>query len=896
MIRLTELASNQGTIAKKYNITADGSVAVTAAPAIYDAVARNVSLEFDELASYLDRLAKSPDKCLLLGVHGEEGEEYNLTTVDNVKSKPGWISRTLEFFNWANSGSVALIYLDFDSDAPDALRQQFLRELDVILRDALIGETQGQRTRICRWLRPSTSASVRINGRAGNGLHVFIPVKKCTNELVKLIHKFCWLTSSDYRNHKISKAGSITSESLIDPAVGSPERVVYSSDALVEGPEEYYEFVDRTCSYQPGGVLDAEIAVGILRDLTADFEKEWALYKRSHENDREVIAAKEAWIDEQVAKNIAMGMSEKDATKSAKSLSNSILLSNVVLRRTTGEEVAVRDILADPDAWINKSKFNDPVKNEEGRNVGMIMGRPESPFLHSFNHGGVKYTLTWTYEDLDAWIDAATDGEIEDWIGIHLSNAELNDLQMEKLVKKTAKKLDLSAVAVRKDVKAKVAAKPAIKTSEVDDSEEFETGCRYGYALEPDCSHGSIMADYIRNTGECKCYGGRLYAWEGGTIWQEHTKSYIIKNLCNNYDHANLCQTYSHYSQIAQMIVVESNQAVLRWNEAPGFPCSDGFYLVADEKVERVEYSKDLFCRFKMGFKPDFSMQTPLFDRIIANVDNPVLFQQLCGLALSGYLNKMQKVFCMFGEGGAGKGTVSDILAAMLPADRLTSVALNQLNDEKYRALIAQSRVNFTSEVKKKRIDITGLKEITGGGLITARSLYKDPFKFYSNCSFIVSMNNFFPLDPIGAETERRFGHSIVRFMKKHGEQIDDLAQMIIDSELPGILAWAIQGVRLYFEHGLEDQMSMEMYSRWIASTDPVSLFLEENVIMAGPRESVVRAELWKKFQTFCSESGYADWKKGDFFAELDKNSKIGPIKKTHGEYRIYRMAWLKNV
>jgi len=893
-IRLTELTSRQGTIAKKYQISPDGEVNIISAPAIYSGIAKNIELTFDNVSEYLDNLAKSPEKCLLLGVCGKTGEEFNLTTAENSKREQGTIARTLEFFNWCNSGNISLLYLDFDSDAPDALRQRFLKELDVILHDALIGETSGQRARICRWLRPSTSSSVEINGKRGNGLHVFLPVKKCSSELIKLIHKFCWLTSPDYRGYKVSKAGSITSESLIDPAVGSPERVVYSSDALVEGPAEYYRHIDRTCNYQPGGVIDAELAVGILRELTVDFEKEWGIYKRSKETAPDVVAAKSAWILERVEKNTESGMSEKEAKKSAQSLSNSILLSSVVLRRTDGTEVRVSEILSNPDKWIGKDKFNDPVNCEPDRNVGKIMGQDTEPFLHSFNHGGVKYALKWTYEDLNDWLENSEQDVIEDWIGIHVANSDMNDIQLEKIAKSAAKQLDISVVAVRKDIKTRVVdKKPEDATGEPIDPE-----CMYGVAVSPEASHGDVMEDYVRNTGDCKTFGGSVYAWEGGTIWQEHTQRVIRKKLRSHYNHVKLCKTDGHYSSLVRMVVNDSDANVLQWEEAFGFPCSDGFYLIKDGKVEKVEYNKDLMCRFKMGIKPDFSMNTPLFDKILANIENPVLFQQLFGLAISGYLNKAQKVMVMKGMGGAGKGTISDIMMAMLPSNRITSVSLDQLNQEYYRAHIAQSRVNFSSEVRTgrgaKKIDITGLKEITGGGVINARFAYGVPFNFKSTCSFVISMNDNFSLHPVGPETERRFGHSMVQFTKHASmEEIVGLADMIIADELPGVLAWAIEGVKLYFQYGLEDSLSLELYKRWELSTDPVALFLDENVVVTGSvRDYIIRADMWKRFQEFCVTGGYGDWKKGDFFADLDKNSKIGPIKKSDGVWKVFRAKW----
>lgn len=896
MISITELTSHQGKISKRYTIEGDGSIKVNSAATIYSATAKTLEVSPEELAEYFDSLCSRHDTCITLGTPGEPGFESELVTSGSVESGAN-IARTKEFFSYPNSGATSICMLDFDTeDDSDQTRREFLADLDIILQDALIGEKGHERDTICKWIRPSSSGSCSLDGKVGTGLHVFIAVKGLSESLLTLIHRWCWLQGYSNKGFKITDAGSIRSESLIDSAVNGPERVVYTSDVLAdgEGVDEFYEAVERKCSYTPGGVLDNEIACGILEALTVDYDREWSMFKSRIENTEEVQEVKEAWKRKQIQKRVENGMTQKEARASVKNLEQKVLLSNESLLRNDGTEIYIRDILTNPDDWLGVNKFCDPIKREQHRNVGKIMGTEESPILHSFSHGGVLYKLQWNYEDLLEWIRTTPDDELEDWFAIHTANSILTTTQVGKIAKILAKRLEVAATDVKTDIKDQVKdnKEKGTVTPTREPDEVPEISGPEPTTLLPEATHGDVIDDYLRRVGECRGYGEGLYVWNGGTIWKHHNTGVIQKQLRADYNHLSRCSRVSDYKSLARAIIDEEGIRVERWDEEYGFPCSDGFYKVSDGKVVRDSYSKELNCRFKMGLKPDFGMKTPYWDKVIENVDNPILFQQLFGLSLCGYLPKMQKAFIMFGEGGTGKGTTEDVLSSMLPKIRLTSMKLEQLNEPKYMIQLADARINFTSEVKRKVVDLTGAKQAIGGGLITGRALFSDPVSFYSNCGFIISCNHFFPLSSIGSDIERRFGHSIVRFTRRQDSQIEGLAEMIIEDELPGVLAWAMDGVEGYFEYGIDDELSLDLFQRWISNVDPVALFLEENIVR-GRGAGIKRSDLWDRFKQFCEDGMYYKINKGQFLEEVEEI--LGTAKKYQGDMRYRNTAWIRD-
>jgi phage/plasmid-associated DNA primase len=219
---------------------------------------------------------------------------------------------------------------------------------------------------------------------------------------------------------------------------------------------------------------------------------------------------------------------------------------------------------------------------------------------------------------------------------------------------------------------------------------------------------------------------------------------------------------------------------------------------------------------------------------------------------------------------------------------------LDNLNDAVYRVQLADARINFTSEVGRKKLNLTGIKEAIGGGLLTGRALFQGPVQFYPNCSFVISMNHFFPLEESGSAVARRFGDTIVQFSKNHEEQIDNLAQIIIEHELPAVLRWAMDGVELFMECGLESLLSNELFGKWITSVDPVSLFIDEQIEFSYRIgiSGVKRGDLWKRFKDFCSDSGYYLVRKGDFFEQISHVKGMDKVVKMKGEATYVNAKW----
>ncbi len=174
----------------------------------------------------------SPNEALALGVLPEYERRYTLVT--NEKRTVTSIARTKEFFQFPRG--LGWMLLDLDAkDLPDEIIDRVAgRHLfDVILE--AVPELQS----VGYILRASSSAGVILPDGTHNpatGFHVWVLVQEANHipDILKTISDILWSRGLGFI--KVSKAGNLLERTLIDLAVGSPERLVFESDPIVEKP------------------------------------------------------------------------------------------------------------------------------------------------------------------------------------------------------------------------------------------------------------------------------------------------------------------------------------------------------------------------------------------------------------------------------------------------------------------------------------------------------------------------------------------------------------------------------------------------------------------------------------------------------------------------------------
>lgn len=180
--------------------------------------------------------------------------------------------------------------------------------------------------------------------------------------------------------------------------------------------------------------------------------------------------------------------------------------------------------------------------------------------------------------------------------------------------------------------------------------------------------------------------------------------------------------------------------------------------------------------------------------------------QRVAGYCLTGS-TKEHTMFLCVGDGRNGKSTLLNVLRKMMgdyadsaafatfDADR-KGEATNDLADLRGKRLVTVSETN-----EDKRLDEARVKAVTGGDPVKCRFLFQEFFAYTPTWKLFMAVNH---LPTIGGTDNGIWSRlHLIRFEQSFlGREDKDLETNLL-RELPGILNWALEGLKDYMAEGL---------------------------------------------------------------------------------------------
>jgi putative DNA primase/helicase len=244
------------------------------------------------------------------------------------------------------------------------------------------------------------------------------------------------------------------------------------------------------------------------------------------------------------------------------------------------------------------------------------------------------------------------------------------------------------------------------------------------------------------------------------------------------------------------------------------------------------------------------------------DTDQILFLQRAIGYALTGSTRE-QVMFILYGTGANGKSTLLNVLQAVLgdyaqstPATTLLvrpdGAATNDL------ARLAGARfVAATESEEGKRLAEALIKQMTGGDKLVARYLRQEFFEFVPVFKLFFATNH----KPVIRGTDlaiwRRI-HLIPFSVTIPPEQRDATLTERLIAEAPGILAWAVEGCRMWQARGLAPPASVQAATEGYRSDmDLLAQFLAE-CCAEGPagKYEVTHKELYKTYAEWADDAG----------------------------------------
>ena len=293
--------------------------------------------------------------------------------------------------------------------------------------------------------------------------------------------------------------------------------------------------------------------------------------------------------------------------------------------------------------------------------------------------------------------------------------------------------------------------------------------------------------------------------------------------------------------------------------------------------------SKQLACT------PDSGVGCPLWLKFLVEACSGEagmmdFLQRWAGYCLTGDV-RMHKFVYLWGPGGNGKSLFVETLKRLMGSYGVQAASdLFVKNTQKGHpdalARLAGARLVVVPEISGGgKWDVDLLKEVTGNELLVARYMYGANFTFPVTFK-IMSTGNHQPSFPggINPAIERRFIYG--KFENKPKVMDAGLADKFVP-EMPGILAWALEGLTKGFQaRGLDVPKSMIDAAReYFDESDPVLLWKTECMVQeVGAKVTV--GEMFKSWQSWALANSIYDWASIGMFGKMIRNKGLFKITK----------------
>lgn len=280
------------------------------------------------------------------------------------------------------------------------------------------------------------------------------------------------------------------------------------------------------------------------------------------------------------------------------------------------------------------------------------------------------------------------------------------------------------------------------------------------------------------------------------------------------------------------------------------------------QKEDGVTYILD--CEF------DPFATAPRFDAFLAEAlpDEAVrnFLQEFAGYTLLGD-TRHELAAWLIGEGGTGKGTFGVIMQAL--HRKTVALALDGLEGFKLCGLADASLV-YVDETPTSRINEQALKTAISGDLMQADIKNRDPISFAPTAKWIVNGNHLPPISDHTTGFWRRF--VIFPFNVKPAVKQPMLAEQIVDQELPGVLNWALTGLKRLLVRGGFPALPPAMQEFKDAAqrnADSVASWIDECEILIDEVAVRLKDDAYGYYSRWCRDHGLSPASSNKFWTRM---------------------------
>lgn len=282
-------------------------------------------------------------------------------------------------------------------------------------------------------------------------------------------------------------------------------------------------------------------------------------------------------------------------------------------------------------------------------------------------------------------------------------------------------------------------------------------------------------------------------------------------------------------------------------------------------KIVPVDYAPDADCpRFKKFLKE------VLIDQAVIS-----FVKRYSGYSATG-ITRERLFAILYGFGKNGKTTLVELIQDVL-GDYATNTDTETILTKRYQgvsndvAALKGTRCVSAAEVEKgRRLAESKIKQLTGSDTVTARFMFGEFFSFRPRFKLWLSTNN----KPVVQGTDDAIWDRIrlIPFTQRfEGNNADPKLPEKLREELPGILAWIVEGCLEWQEHGLgEPDSVLNATKQYRTEMDTLATFIDERCVL-GPACWALAERIYQHYSIWCDKSGEPKEPQKGFVARLSE-------------------------
>ena len=251
--------------------------------------------------------------------------------------------------------------------------------------------------------------------------------------------------------------------------------------------------------------------------------------------------------------------------------------------------------------------------------------------------------------------------------------------------------------------------------------------------------------------------------------------------------------------------------------------------------------------------------------------------------------NRLQKLLVLCGNGSNGKSVVLHILTEMLGRENVSHVSLEQLSGNFGLQPLLGKTANICGDLNELDGVAEGiLKQLTGQDNVTVNRKNIDSITMRPAIKLIYSTNTLPRFKDRSQGVWRRLMVMPFNVSIPQDQQNSELSQTL-ESELPGILNWAIEGLRRLLRQGRFTECSVCRHAtdEHRFDCDPLMQFVDE-CIEFRPRAEMPKNCMYDLYTHWCEKSGRKPTAKQTFSREFIKIEGVGERRETTGMRRRF--------